>query len=273
MAGSMPAVLAVEHPGTAHRGAPSGRPGGAAWPRRRSLPTWQRASCRGSQTGMGELDRVLGGGLIPGSVTLLGGEPGIGKSTLLLQLANHAARVTPDAVPVGGRVRGADRRARPAARRGRFAPARGRRHRPRGDDGARPRRGREAAHRRFHPDRAARIDRHGGRRHHAAQGMHGAAGALREEHGRERRHRRPRHQGRRHRRSARARTPGRHRAVFRERCVQPLSQRARHQEPVRLGGRTGVLPHGRSRACARCATRRRSSWRAPARPRRAASSR
>jgi DNA repair protein RadA/Sms len=47
------------------------------------------------QTGMGELDRVLGGGLIEGSVTLLGGEPGIGKSTLLLQLANHAARVTP----------------------------------------------------------------------------------------------------------------------------------------------------------------------------------
>jgi DNA repair protein RadA/Sms len=47
------------------------------------------------ETGMGELDRVLGGGLIPGSVTLLGGEPGIGKSTLLLQLANHAARHTP----------------------------------------------------------------------------------------------------------------------------------------------------------------------------------
>jgi DNA repair protein RadA/Sms len=46
-------------------------------------------------TGMDELDRVLGGGLIPGSVTLLGGEPGIGKSTLLLQLANHAARSTP----------------------------------------------------------------------------------------------------------------------------------------------------------------------------------
>ena len=46
-------------------------------------------------TGMGELDRVLGGGLIPGSVTLLGGEPGIGKSTLLLQLANHAAQSTP----------------------------------------------------------------------------------------------------------------------------------------------------------------------------------
>ena len=37
-------------------------------------------------TGISELDRVLGGGVVPGSVTLLGGEPGIGKSTLLLQL-------------------------------------------------------------------------------------------------------------------------------------------------------------------------------------------
>lgn len=44
-------------------------------------------------TGVGELDRVLGGGLVPGSVTLLGGEPGIGKSTLLLQaMASVAAR-------------------------------------------------------------------------------------------------------------------------------------------------------------------------------------
>ncbi len=38
-------------------------------------------------TGIGELDRVLGGGLVPGSIILLGGEPGIGKSTLALQLA------------------------------------------------------------------------------------------------------------------------------------------------------------------------------------------
>jgi DNA repair protein RadA/Sms len=38
-------------------------------------------------TGIGELDRVLGGGLVPGSVVLLGGAPGIGKSTLALQLA------------------------------------------------------------------------------------------------------------------------------------------------------------------------------------------
>ncbi|SHG00120.1 DNA repair protein RadA/Sms [Salegentibacter echinorum] len=38
-------------------------------------------------TGNNELDRVLGGGLVPGSLTLLGGEPGIGKSTLLLQIS------------------------------------------------------------------------------------------------------------------------------------------------------------------------------------------
>lgn len=42
-------------------------------------------------TGIDELDRVLGGGLTPGSTTLLGGEPGIGKSTLLLQTLGHLA--------------------------------------------------------------------------------------------------------------------------------------------------------------------------------------
>src|SRR5579863_3859765 len=48
-------------------------------------------------TGIGELDRVAGGGFVPGSATLIGGEPGIGKSTLLLQagaaLARQGARV------------------------------------------------------------------------------------------------------------------------------------------------------------------------------------
>jgi len=41
-------------------------------------------------TGVGELDRVLGGGLVPGSVTLLGGEPGVGKSTLVLEVLGNA---------------------------------------------------------------------------------------------------------------------------------------------------------------------------------------
>jgi DNA repair protein RadA/Sms len=43
-------------------------------------------------TGMAELDRVLGGGLVPGAVVLLGGAPGIGKSTLLLQLAKEVSQ-------------------------------------------------------------------------------------------------------------------------------------------------------------------------------------
>lgn len=42
-------------------------------------------------TGLEELDRVLGGGLVEGSVVLLGGDPGVGKSTLLLQLLHHIA--------------------------------------------------------------------------------------------------------------------------------------------------------------------------------------
>jgi len=47
-------------------------------------------------TGTGEFDRVLGGGLVRGSIVLLGGDPGIGKSTLLLQtVANLAAKGTP----------------------------------------------------------------------------------------------------------------------------------------------------------------------------------
>jgi DNA repair protein RadA/Sms len=43
-------------------------------------------------SGIDEFDRVLGGGIVPGSLVLLGGEPGIGKSTLLLQAAAHFAR-------------------------------------------------------------------------------------------------------------------------------------------------------------------------------------
>lgn len=44
------------------------------------------------QTGSGELDRVLGGGIVPGSLILVGGDPGIGKSTLLLQTSHSLAK-------------------------------------------------------------------------------------------------------------------------------------------------------------------------------------
>jgi DNA repair protein RadA/Sms len=43
-------------------------------------------------TGIGEFDRILGGGVVPGSAVLIGGDPGIGKSTLLLQVANALSR-------------------------------------------------------------------------------------------------------------------------------------------------------------------------------------
>ncbi|HTY92598.1 MAG TPA: DNA repair protein RadA, partial [Steroidobacteraceae bacterium] len=74
----------------------SGRPAGQG-PARSSaaatgaVPQAMGAAAQGTTerlpSGLSELDRALGGGLVPGSVTLLGGDPGIGKSTLLLQAA------------------------------------------------------------------------------------------------------------------------------------------------------------------------------------------
>ncbi len=52
--------------------------------------------------GISEFDRVLGGGLVPGSLVLLGGEPGIGKSTLLLQVCQHLTRDQRTVVYVSG---------------------------------------------------------------------------------------------------------------------------------------------------------------------------
>ena len=55
-----------------------------------------------TQLGVEELDRVFGGGLVPASATLIGGDPGIGKSTLLLQVAARLARNGLDVVYVSG---------------------------------------------------------------------------------------------------------------------------------------------------------------------------
>ncbi|MGH3621854.1 MAG: AAA family ATPase, partial [Sciscionella sp.] len=49
-------------------------------------------TARARPTGVDELDRVLGGGIVPGAVVLLAGEPGVGKSTLLLDAAYRWAR-------------------------------------------------------------------------------------------------------------------------------------------------------------------------------------
>ena len=99
-------------------------------------------------SGIGEVDRVLGGGFVPGSIALFGGDPGIGKSTLLLQIAGRLARAGSEVLYVTGeesaaQVRGraerigavvdglhlaADHRPRDGARRDRLgAPGAGRR--------------------------------------------------------------------------------------------------------------------------------------------------
>lgn len=77
----------------------SRRGGGAGGPRRMtefSSTVAPLASLKASDdlrrpTGIGEFDRILGGGLVPGSLVLLGGPPGIGKSTLMLQAADRLA--------------------------------------------------------------------------------------------------------------------------------------------------------------------------------------
>src|SRR4051812_14916167 len=57
----------------------------------RPIATISAAPAKAVPTNVSELDRVLGGGLVPGAVVLLAGEPGIGKSTLLLEAAARIA--------------------------------------------------------------------------------------------------------------------------------------------------------------------------------------
>jgi DNA repair protein RadA/Sms len=61
-----------------------------------ALTTISSATSQANTTGIDEFDRVLGGGLVPGSVVLLAGEPGVGKSTLLLEVVHRWARSAPD---------------------------------------------------------------------------------------------------------------------------------------------------------------------------------
>jgi DNA repair protein RadA/Sms len=80
----------------AHAAPPAARrvPLQARSPRVASVPVAlvDAGAARARPTGMSELDRVLGGGLVPGAVVLLAGEPGVGKSTLLLEAGAMAAR-------------------------------------------------------------------------------------------------------------------------------------------------------------------------------------
>ncbi len=69
----------------------------------RPIATISAEPARAVATGVGELDRVLGGGLVPGAVVLLAGEPGVGKSTLLLDVAQQwAANSGSNALVISG---------------------------------------------------------------------------------------------------------------------------------------------------------------------------
>jgi DNA repair protein RadA/Sms len=79
------------------KGAPRGwGPAGAGASRPIPLRDLEARDEERRRTGIGELDRVLGGGLVPGALVLLGGDPGIGKSTLLLAALDRLARADPD---------------------------------------------------------------------------------------------------------------------------------------------------------------------------------
>src|SRR4051794_9740947 len=78
-------------------------------------------AARSRPTGVDELDRVLGGGLVPGAVVLLAGEPGVGKSTLLLATAAKAARAGSPTLYVSGEESAAQVRLR-AGRTGDLDP-------------------------------------------------------------------------------------------------------------------------------------------------------
>ena len=69
---------------------------GAGGPRRRACPVTDLRTDEEIRfpTGMGELDRVLGGGAVKGSLVLVGGAPGIGKSTLMLQICNQLCKTS-----------------------------------------------------------------------------------------------------------------------------------------------------------------------------------
>ncbi|HET8926529.1 MAG TPA: DNA repair protein RadA [Microbacterium sp.] len=81
-------VEASEQTGIVHR-VEAVAPGAAK--SARPITTFDTNETPRRTTGVGEFDRVLGGGLVPGAAILLSGEPGVGKSTLLLEVAAHSA--------------------------------------------------------------------------------------------------------------------------------------------------------------------------------------
>ena len=194
----------------AERGAPRRRRrhryalAGAPASRRGCTPTSRSNSTRGCRPGIDEFDRVLGGGVVPGSLVLLGGEPGIGKSTLLLQAAANMARTIGPVLYSSGEESEHQIKSRGErlARRRRAAVS-ARRNLPRADPrGDRPPQA-GARHRRLDPDGVLAQVPVGARQHRP--GARGGDPAAVHRQGPERADvpRRPRHEGRQPRRARR----------------------------------------------------------------------
>ena len=186
-------------------------------------------------TGIGEFDRVLGGGIVPGSLVLLGGEPGIGKSTLLLQAAAHFARtVGPVLYASGEESEHQIKIARRSARRRRRAAVSARRNLHR----AHPRRNRAAL-----KPALVIVDSVQTVFSLKFQSAPGSIGQVREAATQflftakgqniPTVPRRPRHEGRQPRRPQGARARRRHGALLRRRAAPLAPRRARGEEPVR----------------------------------------
>ena len=122
-----PAARTQRACGRAARGAADGT-ASAQVPAQPSRSRWARSERRRSarmSTGIGELDRVLGGGLVPGSLVLLGGSPGIGKSTLTNMVLGHLQQAGHRTLYVSGEESAEQvQAARRAAGRRRLAPPR-----------------------------------------------------------------------------------------------------------------------------------------------------
>ena len=245
----------VSTPG-ARRRAPASGPGGVAAQRPVPLAEIRVEAGDRTSTGIGELDRVLGGGVVKGSLVLIGGDPGIGKSTILLGASRALAeRMGPVLYVSGeesaGQVKMRADRLGISARRA-LLPRRDRSARHRG---ARGRARAAGARGGLDPDHVPARSRVRARQRGAGAGVrrpaHDAGQVARARHV----PRRPRHQGGRARGAARARAPGGHRALLRGRAPPRLSRAARGEEPLRLHQRDRRLRDGGERGCSRSRTR------------------
>ena len=213
-------------------------------------------------TGIAELDRVLGGGLVPASAVLVGGDPGIGKSTLLLQAAASLSRAGRRVLYVSGeesvdQVRLRARRLGLADARMELASATNLRDiaatlatEREGDPGGD----------RQHPDHVAGQPGQRARLGGAGAGLQLRTDPPGQDPGIRGRAGRPRHQGRRDRRAAGAGAHGRCGAVFRRRARPPVPHPARGEEPFRRDRRDRRVRDDRDRIGRGAPTRRRCSW-------------